>query len=122
MITYLDENAYKKKEKALRRYFMKCYKYLIFDAIPKLKKGGKKDGMYQVVLPSDELFEKVYGKMILKFSVKNDVTILEDIEPNDILIACFSKDLPTYKGIPYASKKDLTKIKIVEGILCQKKN
>lgn len=122
LITYLDENAYRKKEKALKRYFMKCYKYLIFDAIPKLKKEGKKDGVYQVDLPIDDLFKGVYGAMTLKFSVRNDVAILEDIEPNNILLACFARDLPTYKGIPYETSKDLKKLKMMEGILCHKKN
>ena len=63
------------------------------------------------------MFEKVYGKITLKFSVKNDIAILEDITPNDILMACYSKDLPTYKGIPYDSKKDLEKIKIMEALM-----
>ena len=45
--------------------------------------------------------------------------MIEDIEPNDILIACYEKDLPIYRGIPYDTKKDLEKIKIMEA-LCKK--
>ena len=120
-LLYVNENDFRKKKRALSRYFKKCHKYLIFEAFPKLKQKGKKDGIYELELPSPKLFEKVYGKIMLKFSVKNDVAILEDITPNDILLACYSKDLPTYKGIPYDTKKDLEKIRIVE-VLCQTEN
>ena len=66
-ITYLDENLYKKQENALSRYFRKNYKYLIFEVFPKLKEEGKIDGKYEVELPNSILFERVYGKMKLKF-------------------------------------------------------
>lgn len=121
-VTILDENLYRKKELALKRYFRKTYKYLIFEAIPKLKEPGKIDGVYQVELPTEELFKRVYGPMILKFSVKKDIAIIEDIEPTKILLACHQKDLPIYKGIPYDTKKDFEKLKLIEGILCQKKS
>ena len=120
-VTILDNNLYKKKQRALAKYFRKAYKYLIFEAVPKLKEPGKIDGLYQVELPVDDLFVKVYGKLILKFSVKNDVAMIEDIEPSGILIACYEKDLPIYRGIPYDTKKDLEKIRIVE-VLCQTEN
>lgn len=116
-VTFLDENLYTKKSKALRRYFMKCYKYLIFKAIPKLKEPGKKDGAYKVALPTEELFKRVYGEITLLFSVKNDVAVIEDITPDRILTACYTRDLPVYKGIPYETKKDLDKLKIMEGVL-----
>lgn len=116
-ITYLDENLYRKKKKALARYFRRNYKYLSMKVIPALGKEGKKDGIYEIYLPTEELFEKVYGKIYLHFSVKNDVAIIEDILPNDILISCYEKDLPTYKGIPYETIKDLKKIKIVERLI-----
>lgn len=118
-VTILDNNLYKKKQRALAKYFRKAYKYLIFEAVPKLKEPGKIDGLYQVELPVDDLFVKVYGKLLLKFNVKNDVAMIEDIVPNDILIACYEKDLPIYRGIPYDTKKDLEKIKIMEA-LCEK--
>lgn len=112
IITYVDENDFIKKQRALEKYFAKCYKYLIYDAIPKLKTSGKKDGVYEVELPSEELFKKVYGPMKLKFSVYNDVAILEDLIPSEYLINCYMRDMPVYKGIPYDTKKDLFKIKL----------
>jgi len=117
IITYLDENEFRKKEKVLRKYFTKNYKYLLFDFYPSLKKEGKQDGIYEVELPTDELFSKVYGKMKLLFSVRKDVAILEDIVPSYILKACFERDIPCYKGIPYKTEDDLKKIKIMERLI-----
>lgn len=117
LVKILDYNLYKKKEKALKRYFMKSYKYLTRYVIPTLNKEHKIDGIYEIELPIDELFNKVYGKLLLKFSVKNDIAVLEDIVPNDILIYCYERDLPTYKGIPYVTSKDLDKLKIMERLL-----
>lgn len=117
ILTYLNENDYRKKERALKRYFMKSWKYLEFKFYPTLKKKGKKDGIYKIALPTEKIFEKVYGPLELHFSVKNDVAILEDIEPSEFLMKCFERNLPIYKGIPYYRKKDLEKIKIVERLI-----
>lgn len=116
-IKILDERTYTKKERALRKYFMKAYKYLIFKAVPTLHKENKKDGLYELDLPSDLLFERVYGKLRLLFKVEKDVAIIEDILPNDILMACFARELPIYKGVPYNTRRDLEKIKIAEKLL-----
>jgi len=121
-VSYFDENLFIRRKRALSRYFKKCHKYLIFEVFPKLMTPGKQDGHYTLELPTSELFEKVYGKAIMKFTVKNDVAFIENIEPEDILDACYMVDLPVYKGIPYRNKKDLKKIKIMEAILCQKKD
>lgn len=112
IVTYIDENDFIKKQRALRKYFTKCYKYLVFKAIPKLKEPNKKDGVYEVELPSGDLFKRVYGPMKLKFSVQNDIAVLEDITPSELLLNCYMKDLPVYKGLPYDTKKDLFKIKL----------
>lgn len=122
LIKYYDENLFTKKKRALARYFRKDYKYLMFEVVPKLQCDGKIDGLYEIEFPVEELFKKVYGPMILKFTVRNDVAIIEDIIPNDILIACYMKDLPIYKGIPFENEINLKKIKMMEAILCQKKN
>lgn len=114
IITYIDENDFKKKERALRKYIMGAYKYWIFEVVPKLQKENKKDGKYELDLPVDKLFEKVYGKLKVLFSVKNDVVILEDIVPNEILIDMFNRELPTYKGVPYRNEKDKFKIELLK--------
>lgn len=114
IITYIDENNFRRKERALRKYIMVAYKYWIFEVVPKLQKENKKDGKYELELPVDKLFEKVYGKLKVLFSVKNDVVILEDIVPNEILTDMFNKELPTYKGVPYRNEKDKFKIELLK--------
>lgn len=109
-IIYLDENEFKKKMRAVKRYSTNAYKYWLFDVIPKLKIEGKKDGKYELQLPVNEIFQKVYGEVKILLSVQNDVVILEDITPSDMLMEMHNKDLPTYKGVPYRNNKDKFKI------------
>lgn len=115
-IVIIDENNFRKKIKGMKRYFIKSYKYLSFNIMPELIKTGKCDGNYSVEIPIDEYFKKCYGNLQLYFSIKNDVVIIEDILPNEILIQCHMKNLPIYHGIPYYQHKDLIKLKILEGI------
>lgn len=117
VIIYLDQNEFTKKQRALRRYFTRAYKYWIFKAMPILKKDGKIDGKYEVELPTDKLFKCVYGPIKVLLSVQNGVAVLEDIVPDDFLIKCFERDLPTYKGVPYYKNSDLKKIKIAERLI-----
>ena len=113
-IVILDENDYRKKLKGLKMYFKKSYKHLIFEIMPSLTEYGKKDGIYSIDIPIDELFIKCYGKLQLYFSVKNDLVIIEDITPCDILLQCHKGILPIYHGIPYYQERDLFKLKILE--------
>ena len=115
--TVYDQNRYRQKTRALHRYFAKTYKYLIFEIIPKLLEENKKDGYYEIDLPVSELFKKVYGRMTFLFHVRDDRAYFEDITPNEILRACYEKELPVYNGMPYNTEKDLNKIKIVERLL-----
>lgn len=115
MIVYLDENDFIKKEKGLRRYFRRAYTYLCFDIKDRLKQGKHESGSFERSLPVDELFNKVYGELKVRYTVSKGTVIFEDITPGDILIQGYMKNLPIYKGIPYRDKKDLMKIKLVEG-------
>lgn len=114
LIVYIDENEFKKKLKAIKKYFTGAYKYWIFEVIPKLQKENKIDGKYELELPVSELFKKVYGSVMVLFSVKKDVVILEDIKPSEILTDMHRKELPAYKGVPYRNKKDKFKIELMK--------
>ena len=114
LVIYENENEFKKRERALRKYLMGAYKYWIFDALPKLKKENKIDGKYELELPVDKLFKKVYGDVKVLFSVENDVVILEDIEPSMVLLDMFRRELPSYKGVPYRNEKDKFKIELMK--------
>ena len=119
-IKFLDYNEFNKKMRALKRYSTNAYKYWLFEALPILKQDNKKDGVYELELPVNEIFKKVYGDVKVLFSVKNDVVILEDVVPSDMLMTMFREDLPTYKGIPYRDSKDKFKIDLVKEIKNEK--
>ena len=114
LIIFIDENDFHRKERALKKYFRGAYKYWIFEAIPKLQRLNKIDGKYELELPVSELFKKVYGNVIVKFTVKNDVVVLENIEPSEILIDMHKKELPTHKGVPYRNDRDKFKINLMK--------
>lgn len=114
-ITYLDENDFIKETKALKKYYMRTYKELIFYTTKELRSSKQKNGDYVVELFTDELFKKVYGQFILKYYVKGKTIVIKGIEPREILIDLYRKLLETYKGLPYRNEYELFKIKIILG-------
>lgn len=114
LLTYLDENEFNKKLRALRKYCMRSYKDFIFNIIPKLKSTEFENGSYKYPLITDKMFKCVYGEIELVFSVNNNVIILEDLVPGDIFIDMHRKELECYKGVPVRNKSDIFKIKLME--------
>ena len=114
-ILFRDYVDYTKKKRAIDKYLGKSFRYLVLYAIPELKKPNKKDGLYSIDLQADDIFNKVYGDLKLVYSVENDVAIIEDIEPNQILLDGYFQELSTYKGVPYRDEKDLFKIRFITG-------
>lgn len=99
ILDYLDENNFKKLERSLKKYNMVAYKKLMFDFYPKLRSGEfvgelvsinkhEQTETYDLKLPTDSLFVKVYGEVKLNYTVyKNavlvfmsskDIYVLED--------------------------------------------
>lgn len=111
----LDDGAYKRQERALRRYFMQCYKDLIFNVTNILKKEDIPNGDYEYILKNDKKIEQVYGEFKVKYFVKNNVIGIKEIAPSELLEDLYKKDFPTYKGIPYRNDYDLFKIKLLKG-------
>ena len=80
VIEYLNENEFRKKERAIKKYNMLAYKKLIFDFYPSLR-DGKFLGVlvssnefdntykYELKLPTDSMFNKVHGEIVLHYSV-----------------------------------------------------
>lgn len=112
LLDYLDENLFKKLEKSLKKYNMVAYKKLMFDYYPKLRSGEfvgemisinkrEQTETYELKLPTDSLFVKVYGEVKLNYTVyKNQHTVmLNSLEPQDIFIAGHNTELTAYKGI-----------------------
>ena len=86
---YLDENDFRKKERSVIKYNMLAYKKLTFTYYPELRKGNflgkevKKDeknktSSYELQLPTDELFKKVHGPIVLHYTVYKEKNIMTD--------------------------------------------
>ena len=129
---YLDENDFRNKERALKKYNLLAYRELVFNYYPKLREGnflGKevsrnemdKTVTYELELPTNELFEKVHGKIILHYIVciEKGIIILANILPEDIWIEGSTGELPSYKGVVISIKnreKDMFKIDLLTKV------
>ena len=129
MFEYLDENDFRKKERSVRKYNMLAYKKLTFTYYPELRKGaflGKevnKDEKantisYELQLPTDELFKKVHGPIVLHYTVypEKKIILLTNITPEGILDEGHRAELSTYKGIMISKtnpEKDMFKINLL---------
>lgn len=126
IIDYINENEFKKKERAIKKYNMLAYKKLLFDYYPSLREGNfpgvlvsanekEKTEKYELTLPTDKTFVKVHGNITLHYTVylEQKTVILETLTPEDILNEGHQKELTTYKGVMVSkSHKDLDMFKI----------
>ena len=129
IIEYLNENDFRKKERSVRKYNMLAYKKLTFTYYPELRKGkflGKevsknekdKTVSYELKLPTDELFAKVHGEIILHYTVylEKNIILLTNITPERILDEGHRAELSTYKGVMISKtnpEKDMFKINLL---------
>ena len=134
ILDYLDENEFKKLERSLKKYNMMAYKKLMFDFYPSLRKGEflgelvsinkhEKTENYELQLPTDNLFIKVYGKVKLSYTVYKDqnVVMLTGLEPKGILMDGHKSELTAYKGI-MISKANAQKEMFKIDLLCKLEN
>lgn len=126
---YLDENDFRKKERSVRKYNMLAYKKLTFEYYPEIRKGNflgaeisknekEKTVSYELKLPTDELFAKVHGEIILHYTVYTDkgIILLTNITPENILDEGHRAELSTYKGVMISKtnpEKDVFKINLL---------
>ena len=129
VIEFLNENDFRKKERSVKKYNMLAYKKLIFEYYESLKNGdllGKvvstnskeNTKSYELKIPTDEMFAKVHGEMILHYTVYEDknVILLETITPEELLMEGHKSELSTYKGVMISKKnaeKDMFKINLL---------
>ena len=130
VIEYLNENEYRKKERAIKKYNMLAYKKLLFEFYPSLRDGNflgvlvsdnENISKYELKLPTDNMFNKVHGDIILHYSVyKNQrILMLDNLTPDDILTEGHQKELTTYKGVMVSkthAQKDIFKINLLNMI------
>ena len=129
VLDYINENEFKKLERALKKYNMLAFKKLNFDYYPALRNGkfvgrlvstNKKEGTekYELKLPSDKMFSAVHGEVKLFYTVyvKEGTVMLETITPTEILLEGHMSELTTYKGI-MISKANASKDKFKIDLL-----
>lgn len=129
VLDYIDENEYRKLERALKKYNTLAFKKLNFDYYPSLRNGkfvgemvsqNKKVGTetYELKLPSDKMFAQVHGEVKLIYTVykKEEVVMLDSIAPKDILLEGHMSELATYKGV-MISKANASKDKFKIDLL-----
>ena len=129
VVEYLNENEFKKIERALKKYNMLAFKKLNFEYYPSLRNGefigelvskNQKAGTktYELKLPSDHMFSQVHGDIKLHYIVyeKEKVVMLDTITPSDILLEGHMAELTTYKGVMISknnAEKDMFKIDLL---------
>ena len=129
VLDYINENEFKKLERALKKYNMLAFKKLNFDYYPSLRSGNfvgelistnKKEGTekYELKLPSDKMFAAVHGEVKLYYTVykKENTVMLDTITPTEILLEGHMSELTTYKGV-MISKANATKDKFKIDLL-----
>ncbi len=132
ILDYIDENEFRKLERALKKYNMLAFKKLNFEYYPDLRNGefvgelisqNKKNHTkkYELKLPSDKRFAQVHGEIKLHYTVyeQEQMVILETISPEHILIEGHKSELSTYKGIMISSTnaaKDMFKIDLLNRL------
>ncbi len=129
VLDYINENEFKKLERALKKYNMLAFKKLSFEFYPALRNGNflgekvsenKKNNSvtYEIKLPSDKMFTQIHGEVKLIYTVhpKEQVVMLEEITPAKILLEGHMSELTTYKGIMISkanASKEMFKIDLL---------
>ncbi|NLA32516.1 MAG: hypothetical protein GX864_01010 [Mollicutes bacterium] len=129
ILDYVNENEFKKLERALKKYNMLAYKRLNFEYYPALRNGSflgeliktnkvDKTETYELKLPSDHMFSQVHGdvKLIYTVYLKENIVMLTNITPSEILLEGHKAELTTYKGVMISkanAQKDIFKIDLI---------
>lgn len=127
---YLNEAEFKKRERSVKKYNMFAFKKLVFTFYPEMKEGNFSDSTlvssddeknidsYELVLPTDEMFTKVHGEIVLHFDVyrSKHIILLKTITPEELLLEGHKTELGAYKGVMISkenAEKDMFKINLL---------
>ena len=136
VIDYLNENDFRKKERAIKKYNMLAYKKLLFEIYPELREGRFKGikvldnieegcSKYKLKLPTPKEFDKIHGPMELHYSVyENTKTVMLDtLTPEKLLSEGHQYELSSYKGVPISksnAETDMFKINLLDMLKRQR--
>ena len=127
ILDYINENEYRKLERALKKYNMLAFKKLNFEYYPSLRNG---EFIGELVSKNQKAGTKTYElklskhigvfKLIFKLHYivyeKEKVVMLDTITPSDILLEGHMAELTTYKGVMISknnAEKDMFKIDLL---------
>ena len=127
---YQNEKDFREKERSLRKYNILAYKKLTFEYYPSLRNGELLGTLvsedenvknYELVLPTDDMFVKVHGEIVLHYSVYEEQKIirLTNITPDSISEEGHRAELTAYKSVMISKKnpeKDMFKITLLNMI------
>ena len=128
VLEYLNENEYRKKESAIKKYSMLAYKKLIFQIYSSLREGDfqgvivsrderYKSESYELPLPTDSMFNKLYGNITLHYTVylEQMLIMLENITPEENT-EVMAKVYPFWLGYRYrnADREGLNPVEQIE--------
>ena len=129
---YKDENEFRKKERAIKKYEMLAYKKLTFEYYPELRKGNflgrevhrnvkDKTVSYELKLPAKDLFVKIHGEMMIHYTVYEEkrLILLTNITPEEILLEGSRYELATYHGCVISKshpEKDMFRINLLKDL------
>lgn len=132
IIEYKNENNFRKKERAIKKYNMLAYKKLLFEIYPAIREGNfigiklsedEKEAIskYECNLPTDNMFKKIHGQMTLHYTVyeKEKVVMFDTLTPEDILTEGAQNELASYKGVPISKSNaatDMFKINLLDKL------
>ena len=98
IIEYRDEEEFRKREKAVKKYNMLAYKKLMYLYYPDLKKGNFAGNLissneidkvyrYKLVLPTDKVFLLKYEEISLEYTVylNRRIIVLDELNPCELL-------------------------------------
>ena len=129
VIDYVNENEFRKLERALKKYNMPAFKKLAFEYYPNLREGNFIGNIilsdnnitkYELKLPNEKEFGYIHGDVKLIYTVyeKEKVVMLEEITPKDFWLESTEKkdELRSYKGVILSKsheEKDMFKINLL---------
>ena len=118
-----------KKNVLLRNIICLLISKLVFDFYPSFRDGdfkgiivskNTKDMItkYELKLPTDRMFAKVHGDVVLHYTVYENqkLVMLDTLTPEDILTEGHQKELSTYKGVMVSkshAERDMFKINLL---------
>ena len=106
---------FEKELRSLKYYCMRSYKDLMFnigaDEIRRVKGGINKIDIF-----TDPTFKAIYGQIRIVYERQEKYIVLLCIEPENLLLAGYSRLLEICKGIPIMSEKDRFKVETLKKL------